>query len=77
MNHDSSPMSLTGLTNHDSITWNHLFSFFGNGQSDAVEPGKSSLRYNILPYGTDGGVRRRQDVYHGAPRVMRKKYECR
>ena len=67
MNHDSSPMSLTGLTNHDSITWNHLFSFFGNNRSKNVDPGKSSLRYNIFPNGIDGGVRCCHDVYHRAP----------
>ena len=75
MNHNSLPMSLTGLKNHDGITWNHWFSFYGNGQGKGVDQGKSSLRYNISPYGTDGGIRRRHDVYHGPSPVMRKENE--
>ncbi len=66
MSHILSLMSLTGLTNHDSITWNYSFSLIGDPQSEIIDQGKSSIRYHILPYGTDGGVRRCHDVYHGA-----------
>lgn len=66
MNHNSSPMSLTVLTNHDSITWNHSYSFTGDIPGEAIDSGKSSLRYYIFPDGNDGGVRRCHDVYHGA-----------
>lgn len=65
MNHNSSPMSLTGLKNHDCITWNYSVSFFGDDQSKAIDPGKSSVRYNIFSHGTDGNIRRCHDVYHG------------
>ncbi len=64
MNHNLSHLSLTGLTNHDGITRNFNFSFFGNNQSKYIDPGKSSLRFNFFSYGADGGVCRRHDVYH-------------
>jgi hypothetical protein len=35
MNHNSSPMFLTGLTNHDSTSWNYKFSPFGDAQGKA------------------------------------------
>lgn len=67
MSHILSLMSLTGLTNHESIIWNHSFSLTGDAQSEVIDPGKSSIRNHIFPYGTNGGVRRCYDVYHGAP----------
>jgi len=73
MNHNSLPMSLTGWKNHDCTTWNHSYSFFGDVPSEAIDPGKRSLRYDIYPHGNDGDLRRFHDVCHGAPFVMRKK----
>ena len=73
MNHNSLPMSLTGLKNHDRITWNRSFSFFGDGRSEAFDQGKRSIHFNFFPLGTDGVFRRCHDVYHGAPCLIRKK----
>lgn len=70
MNHNSSPMFLTGLTNHDCINWNYRFSLVGNTPSETIDSGKRSFCHNLYLNGIHGGVRRCHDVYHGTSRGM-------